>query len=1011
MATDLELKVKVDSSQLDQVQQKVGELKQFSKTIAIQYDINGKPLDVVLDKSLNLRRQVAELTKALRSVREGSDEFQILSSRLGQANDELATSNAKSRDLLGSLQLIPGPIGQIASQLNGAISALKLFSGFSLKDIKFQFKELNDDLNDIAKNLFGVGGAANKAKAELADTAATAANTTAEAANTTATGQNAEAQIASATAKDLDATATVKDSIATQQNTLIELEAAIATEKLALQRNKDTMAMYNAMVATQGASNAALENKIAMELETSALRLKTLELDRNIAQQKINTLTQRESTLATNNDTVAKDVNNTATKGLTASIKAFATSTLGIITIIAAAGYALYKLITYTKDLTKEQQLANEVNEKAAKDSGELISKLEFLNEQVRKGGLTQREKNRAVNEYNEKLGDTLGKVKTYAELEKKLKDSGPDYIKYLGLKAEAEAAYGLAVEKNKLLIEARTKVENVSVYDVWKEGGILGLFYEGKAGTAAAIKGRTIKALEDGKAQLLGLFNTVNAKAQALAGTLNLPEGEIKVDGGKTPEVKKKELQDAQLIAKEKELSLALIKEQKDRDIEQLLLAKEKEKKEIESLNISPKNKAIQVAALLTLENKFQIEKEAIIKKYDDEQKKKDEELAKQKKDAANQLREFAINSIRDEVVRSRVERLKQFNEEKEKLDQSLKDGLITREKYNEAILNMQKAFANDIEKINTDARVKELEATKAVDESRLRIFQMNMDQSNATRIGYLQQFFAQQLKVEEDNYQIELERNKNNKKELERVEQEHANNVAAIKEAERRQKFDIYEQGLDDLSNVFAAESDLQRTAIIAKQVLLGIELGIEISKTIAFSKLSLARSKVAVAEGTAQTAKLGFPQNVIPLALYAIQAALIISSIVKATKSADAAAGAGGGDAVPTAGKNYGRGGIIEGPSHSSAAGGTIINAEGGEAVMTKGAVTMFRPLLSMMNQAGGGTAFGGGVVGQGPYDNPDTADKSMEPQIIKTYIVERDLTSIQERQARLKSLSTL
>jgi len=31
--------------------------------------------------------------------------------------------------------------------------------------------------------------------------------------------------------------------------------------------------------------------------------------------------------------------------------------------------------------------------------------------------------------------------------------------------------------------------------------------------------------------------------------------------------------------------------------------------------------------------------------------------------------------------------------------------------------------------------------------------------------------------------------------------------------------------------------------------------------------------------------------------------------------------------------------------------------------------------------------------------------------MEPQIIKTYIVERDLTSIQERQARLKSLSTL
>ena len=67
MATDLELKVKVESSQLDQVEQKVGRLQQLSKNIAIQYDVDGKPLDVVIDKSLNLRKQVGELTKALRS--------------------------------------------------------------------------------------------------------------------------------------------------------------------------------------------------------------------------------------------------------------------------------------------------------------------------------------------------------------------------------------------------------------------------------------------------------------------------------------------------------------------------------------------------------------------------------------------------------------------------------------------------------------------------------------------------------------------------------------------------------------------------------------------------------------------------------------------------------------------------------------------------------------------------------------------------------------------------------
>ena len=1005
MATDLELKVKVDSSQLDQVQQKVGQLQQLSKNIAIQYDIDGKPLDVVIDKSLNLRKQVGELTKALRSVREGSAEFQILSSRLGQANDELASSNAKSRDLLGSLQLIPGPIGQIASQLNGAISALKLFSGFSLKDISFQFKELNDDINDIVKNIFGVGAAANKAQAEVADTLATASNTAVESENTAATARNSAAQLNSAEAKGLDVIATKKDSIATLQNTLAETENTIAIEQKTLANAKDLMAQYNATVATQGASNAALEAAISNDIETSSLRLQTLEKEKSAIASKLSA----ENTAL---DTLQKQGNTAATLTLTQAIKAFATSALGVVAILGGLAYAIYKVFEAEETLTKAEKANLELQKKTVEVGRDNITLLENLIGLTKRSDLTQREKNKAVNDYNEKLGETLGKVKTYGELENKLIANGPNYVKYLEIKAKAEAAYSLSVDKTKEALLKGAEDPTLSATFIDRLSGIVESKDYGNTIRKQGEVNRGIqkKEIEKQSADFLNLYKGFQQEAVALAEQLKLPVPGIKTDD-KTAAVKPKELQDKELIEKEKQLSAALIKEKQDREIAELQIAKDKEKKEIEGLNISKKNEGIRAAALLALENKFQIEKQAIIDKYAEEQKKKDEELANKKKDAANNLLETSIKSIKDEVVRSRVERLKQFNEEKEKLDQDLKDGLITREKYNEAILNMQKAFANDIEKINTDARVKELEATKAVDESRLRIFQMNMDQSNATRIGYLQQFFAQQLKVEEDNYQIELERNKNNKKELERVEQEHANNVAAIKEAERRQKFDIYQQGADDLANVFAAESDLQRGAIILKQTLLGIELGIEISKTIAFSKLSLARSKVAVAEGTAQTAKLGFPQNVIPLALYAIQAALIISSIVKATKSADAAAGAGSAEAVPTAGKNYGKGGIIEGPSHSSAAGGTIINAEGGEAVMTKGAVTAFRPLLSMLNQMGGGTAFGGGVVGQGPYDNPDTADKSMEPQIIKTYIVERDLTSIQERQARLKSLSTL
>lgn len=110
-----------------------------------------------------------------------------------------------------------------------------------------------------------------------------------------------------------------------------------------------------------------------------------------------------------------------------------------------------------------------------------------------------------------------------------------------------------------------------------------------------------------------------------------------------------------------------------------------------------------------------------------------------------------------------------------------------------------------------------------------------------------------------------------------------------------------------------------------------------------------------------------------------------------------------------AAPNLGKNYGDGGMINGPRH--AGGGVMINAEGGEAVMTRGAVTMFAPLLSAMNQMGGGTSFSQGASGQAGYDNPRVTETMTQPQIIKTYVVSSDMTSEQEKNARLKDLSTL
>jgi chromosome segregation ATPase len=166
----LEIDLGVNTSELDNAAAKVGELRKLSDNLSIQYDIDGKPLDVVINKSLNLQKQVRVLTAELRKTKEGTAEFKLLSTALGDAQDGLARTNAKSRDLLSSLQLIPGPVGEFASQLNGVIGLLKTFSSFSLKDLQFQFKETVNDFKDIYKGFFGTKEAADEAATSISKT-------------------------------------------------------------------------------------------------------------------------------------------------------------------------------------------------------------------------------------------------------------------------------------------------------------------------------------------------------------------------------------------------------------------------------------------------------------------------------------------------------------------------------------------------------------------------------------------------------------------------------------------------------------------------------------------------------------------------------------------------------------------------------------------------------------------------------------------------------------------------
>lgn len=148
---------------------------------------------------------------------------------------------------------------------------------------------------------------------------------------------------------------------------------------------------------------------------------------------------------------------------------------------------------------------------------------------------------------------------------------------------------------------------------------------------------------------------------------------------------------------------------------------------------------------------------------------------------------------------------------------------------------------------------------------------------------------------KIEEENKRVNAVIEANNKI---------GENSAMLNEWEKelnQQKIQERYEMLDNLAYIFGAESDLGKAALIAKQVLAAKELAMEISKTITFAATTEAKAVASSAAGAAETAKIGFPQNIPMLIGYAAQAAAIIMSVKSAVGKVKGAAKIGVGSSI--------------------------------------------------------------------------------------------------------------
>jgi hypothetical protein len=125
----------------------------MAKKIEFIFDFNSKDVQIASERTLTLAQQVRVLKQELQKTKEGTAEFEILKNKLNETKDNFDRVNAKSRELFGTLSLIPGPIGDIASKIDGTISLFKTFSGFKFKDIASQFSALGADLAGIGSNI------------------------------------------------------------------------------------------------------------------------------------------------------------------------------------------------------------------------------------------------------------------------------------------------------------------------------------------------------------------------------------------------------------------------------------------------------------------------------------------------------------------------------------------------------------------------------------------------------------------------------------------------------------------------------------------------------------------------------------------------------------------------------------------------------------------------------------------------------------------------------------------
>lgn len=349
-------------------------------------------------------------------------------------------------------------------------------------------------------------------------------------------------------------------------------------------------------------------------------------------------------------------------------------------------------------------------------------------------------------------------------------------------------------------------------------------------------------------------------------------------------------------------------------------------------------------------LTNRVALQKEAAdqIKAIEDKKAADAVEAAKKKMEADKEAAEAAIDLARwelSEYVRAnkskldsdkflteqavaeetrRLEALAEKRREYEAL--RLEEGQISQLEYNEAIAVINEENQAAIDELNAERKAAEAEQ-KAIDAENELIFLE--EQGNATF-----EVLQRRLQMEKE---AEIANAEQTGASVDLINQKYTQREKLLQDSITDAKIAGFQSVFDSYASVLGEETKAGKAAAVASTLISTYQ-----SAQNAFQSLS------------------GIPIVGVPLGI-AAAAAAVIAGIQRVNK-------------IRSTPSKYSKGDILRGRSHArggipfSIGGRLGYEAEGGEAIINKKSTAMFAPLLSAMNQAGGGKAFAsGGIAG--------------------------------------------